>query len=298
MLGNWISGGRFRRALENADAQLDASIENYDNVLVLLLSEVAQRYVDLRTAEQRLEYANQNVLIQRESLRLAQVKFQNGATTKLDVTQGESSLGQTEATIPPLETTRQQAANQLCILMGMPPRDIDDLLNGRKPIPAVPPQVALGIPADLMRRRPDIRQAERDVAAQSAMIGYATSELYPHLAITGTVYLDAAKFKDLLNSNSFGGSVGPSFNWNVLNYGRLVNGIRVQDAKFQQLVFKYQNTVLSANAEVENAGCWILECPAAGQIPGNQHRGCQGIGSIGAKSIRCWQDRLQPRLDR
>ena len=159
--------GYYRRAVEAADASLDASVENYDDVLVLLVSEVAQQYVDVRTAEQRLEYARQNVDIQKQGLNLATVKFTNGATTKLDVTQGESSLGQTEATIPPLETARRQAANQICILLGMPPRDIDDLLDGHKPIPAVSPQVALGIPADLLRRRPDVRSAEREVAAQT-----------------------------------------------------------------------------------------------------------------------------------
>ncbi len=244
--------GRFRRAVESANASLDASVENYDDVLVLLLAEVSQQYVDVRTAEQRLEYARKNVGTQRESLELAGAKFTNGATTQLDVTQGESTLAQTEATIPPLESSRRQAMNQICILMGMPPKDINDLLNGRQPIPSAPPEIALGIPADLVRRRPDIRRAEREVAAQSANIGIATAELYPHLSITGSVYLDAEKFKDLFSSNSFGGSIGPSFNWNILNYGRLVNGIRVQDARFQELAFTYQNTVLKANAEVEN----------------------------------------------
>ena len=143
--------------------------------------------------------------------------------------------------------------NQICILLGAPPQDIVVALNGRQPIPSAPPEVALGIPADLLRRRPDVRCAEREVAAQSARIGVATSELYPHLAITGAIYLDAANFKDLFSSNSAGGSIGPSFNWNILNYGRLVNGIRVQDARFQQLAATYQNLVLQANAEVENA---------------------------------------------
>jgi NodT family efflux transporter outer membrane factor (OMF) lipoprotein len=244
--------GRFRRAIEAADATLDASVDNYDDVLVLLLSEVAARYVDVRTAEQRLEYARTNVEIQRQGLKLATVKFTNGATTRLDVTQGESTLEQTEALIPPLESQRRQAMNQICILLGAPPRDINDALNGRQPIPSAPPEVALGIPADLVRRRPDIRRAEREVAAQSARIGVATSELYPHFSITGAIYLDAENFKDLFSGNSLGGSIGPSFNWNILNYGRLVNGIRVQDARFQQLAVTYQNVVLQANAEVEN----------------------------------------------
>jgi NodT family efflux transporter outer membrane factor (OMF) lipoprotein len=245
--------GRFRRAVEAANATLDASIENYDDVLVLLLAEVAQRYADVRTAEQRLEYARQNVQIQRDGLNLAVTKYTNGATTRLDVTQGESALAQIEAAIPLLESQRRQAMNQLCTLLGTPPQDIVAVLNGRQPIPSTPPEVALGIPADLLRRRPDIRRAEREVAAQSARIGIATSELYPHFSITGTIYLDAGNFKDLFSSNSVGGGIGPSFNWNVLNYGRLVNGIRVEDAKFQQTALIYQNLVLQANAEVENA---------------------------------------------
>lgn len=245
--------GRFRRAIEAADANLDASIESYDDVLVLLLSEVAQNYSDLRTAEQRLEYARKNAGIQRDSLRLAEVKFRNGATTKLDVTQGQSSLAQTEATIPPLEATRRQAVNQICILLGMPPQSLDEILGGRRRIPMAPPQVAVGIPADLLRRRPDVRRAEREVAAQSAQIGIATSDLYPHLSITGALYFEAANFSNLFDGDSLAGNVGPSFRWDVLNYGRLRNSIRFQEARFQELAVTYQNLVLQANAEAENA---------------------------------------------
>lgn len=261
--GEWQTGvglaweldfwGRFRRALEAADANLDASIEHYDEVLVLLLSEVAQTYVDIRTTEQRLEYAKKNVETQQGSLNIAEVKYREGATTKLDVTQGQSNLSQTSAFIPRFETARRRSANQLCILLGIPPRSIDGILGGKQPIPSAPPTVAIGVPAELIRRRPDIRRAEREVAAQSAMIGVATSDLYPHFSINGTIFFDAAKFQDLFNAKSFAGSVGPSFNWNILNYGRLVNNIRVQDARFQQLVYQYQNTVLQANAEAENS---------------------------------------------
>jgi outer membrane protein TolC len=282
--------GRFRRAVESADANVDASVETYDDVLVLLLSEVAQQYVNLRTAEQRLQYASNNVVIQLGSARIAEVRFGNGATTKLDVTQANSNLSQTESLIPPLEAARRQAANQLCILLGMPPGNLDESLKDPQVdealadmhsvleeqnkgevqglmqhiqairtkkalpiVPAAPAQLAAGIPAELLRRRPDIRRAERDVAAQSAQIGIATAELYPHFSINGNIFFDAARFKDLFNSQSFAGSAGPSFNWNILNYGRLVNNIRVQDAVFQQRVATYQNTVLQANAEAENA---------------------------------------------
>ncbi len=245
--------GRFRRAIEAADANLDASVENYDDVLVLLISDVAQSYTSIRIAEQRLAYARENVRIQQGSLRIAQDRLREGATTRLDVTQAQTDLSNTEASIPVLEASRRQAANQLCILLGMPPQNLDGILDGNRGIPKAPAQVAVGIPAELLRRRPDVRRAEREVAAQSAMIGVATSELYPHFSINGTIFLDATTFADLFDTNSVAGNVGPAFNWNILNYGRLVNNIRVQDARFQQLAVQYQNTVLQANAEAENA---------------------------------------------
>lgn len=245
--------GRFRRAVEAADANLDASIEGYDDVLVLLVADVAQNYTDVRIAEQRLAYARQNVKIQQGSLRIAEDRLRNGVTTRLDVTQAQSDLANTEASIPVLEASRRQAVNRLCILLGTPPQNLDEILAGHQGIPGAPAQVAVGIPAELLRRRPDIRRAEREVAAQSALIGVATAELYPHFSINGTILLDATNFQDLFDTDSFAGTVGPSFRWNIFNYGRLTNNIRVQEARFQQLAVLYQNTVLQANAEAENA---------------------------------------------
>ncbi len=245
--------GRFRRAIEAADAKLDASVENYDHVLVLLLGEVARNYADVRIAEKRLAYARQNVEIQQGSLRLAEARLRHGMVTRLDVTQAVSNLEQTNASIRPLEAARRQAANRLCILMGMPPQDLDASLANHHGIPKAPVQLAIGIPAELLRRRPDVRRAEREVAAQSALIGVAASELYPHFSIGGTLYVDALSAEDLFKADSIAGSVGPSFRWNVLNYGRLLNDIRVQEARFQQLAVQYQDTVLQANAEAENA---------------------------------------------
>jgi len=245
--------GRFRRAIEAADANLDASVENYDHVLVLLLADVAQSYTNVRIAEQRLAYAQKNLEIQRGSLLLAQNRFDEGKVTKLDVTDGLSNVAQTEANICPLESARRQAVNQLCTLMGIPPQNLDGMLAGHRGIPSAPAQVAVGIPAELLRRRPDVRRAERQVAAQSALIGIATSELYPHFSINGTIFLDAKKFADLFDADSVAGNVGPSFRWNILHYGRLANNIRVQESRFQQLAVQYQNVVLQANAEAENA---------------------------------------------
>ena len=221
--------GTYRRAVEAADAQLDASIENYHNALVLLLADVATSYVGVRTADLRLKYTNQQLSSQQGILEIARQRFHSGATTELDVTHATSQVEHTKSLIPPLNILRRQAANQLCILLGMPPRDIADLLQGTQPVPSAPPEVAVGIPAELLRQRPDVQQAERQVAAQGAAIGIATSQLYPHLLIVGTIGVDSSEFSQLFESKSLAGSVGPSFRWDVLNYGRLVNGIRVQD---------------------------------------------------------------------
>lgn len=245
--------GRFRRAIEAADANLDGAVENYDDVLVLLLADVAQTYTEVRISEERLSYAHRNVEIQGGSLRLAEERLRNGATTRLDVTQAVSNLAQTEAAIPLLEAARRQSINQLCILLGIPPQSLDELLVPHRPIPAAPPQVAIGIPAELLRRRPDVRRAEREVAEQSAMIGVAVADLYPQFTINGTIFLNAQSFEDLFNADAMGGSIGPAFRWNILNYGRLTNNIRVQEARFQQLAVQYQNVVLQANREAEDA---------------------------------------------
>ena len=258
---NWAAGmnlaweidfwGRYRRAIEAADADLDASVEDYDQVLVTLLADIASTYTDVRTLQQRILLAQQNVKIQRETAGIADARFRGGLVTELDVDQAESNLAQTEALIPQLELQLRQATNQLCVLLGEPPSNIIAVL-GEGRIPDAPQQVAIGIPADLLRRRPDVRRAERQVASQSARVGVATSELYPHISISGTLGYSAQKAGDLFTSRALEGAVGPSFQWNVLNYGRLLSQIRLEDARLAELIVAYQNQVLVANAEVEN----------------------------------------------
>jgi NodT family efflux transporter outer membrane factor (OMF) lipoprotein len=244
--------GRFRRAIEATDAELDASIENYDNVLVVLLADVATNYVQYRTFEQRLVYARQNVKSQAEAYRLAQDKFEAGAATERDAQQAKQVLEQTRALIPQLEIGMRQAANRLCVLLGIPPIELASHL-GQGGIPHAGREVAVGIPADLLRRRPDVRQAERQVAAQSARIGVAEADLYPHFFLNGTIGLQAEQFGDLFNTpDSLIGNIGPSFRWDILNYGRILNNVRLQDARFQELAFAYQNLVLTAGREVED----------------------------------------------
>jgi outer membrane protein TolC len=139
----------------------------------------------------------------------------------------------------------------LCILLGIPPEDLEVRL-GSGPIPTAPPDVAIGIPADLLLRRPDIRQAERLAAAQCAQIGVAQAEFYPHVSIDGNLGVSSQQFSNLFRQGALAGSVGPTFTWNILNYGRIRNNVRMQDAKCQELVATYQNTVLNANQEAEN----------------------------------------------
>lgn len=261
--------GRFRRSIEAADAQLDATIEDYDDVLVILIADVAAAYVDVRTLEQRLRYARQNVESQSGSLRLAEDKKEAGVSSQLDVSQAVTNVAQTEATIPQFEADLRVAENRLCVLMGMPPQDIRALLagpGGVRPIPTAPPEVVLGIPADLIRRRPDIRRQERLVAQQSALIGVAESDLYPAFSITGQIFVRASQFDNLFLSNATGGNVGPSFSWNIFNYGRIRNLVAAEEARFMQQVSLYQQTVLEANQEAEDAIIRFLQSQAQVRI--------------------------------
>lgn len=243
--------GRFRRAVEAADADLDASVEDYDQVVVTLLGDIANTYTEIRTLQQRIALARQNVEIQRETYNIADARFRGGLVSELDVDQAESTLAQTEALIPQYELQLREATNRLCVLLGEPPSNIIEIL-GRGKIPTAPTSVAIGIPADLLRRRPDVRRAERLVAAQSAQVGVATSELYPHISVTGTLAYSAESSANLLTPRAFNGAVGPTFQWNILNYGRLLNNIRLQDARLAELIVAYQQQVLVANSEVEN----------------------------------------------
>ncbi len=243
--------GRYRRSIEAADANVEASNESYGEALVMVLSEVAANYVQMRTFEQRLQYANENVAIQKRSLELAEARFGEGAGTELDVRQARSSLALTKSTIPLLEAGRRLSSNRLCILMGMPVSDLGSQFEPA-PIPDAPLEVAVGIPADLLCRRPDIRRAERQVAVQSAQIGVAESDLYPRLGVSGFIGYAANDLGDLISSKNFTSWIIPSVQWNILNYGRITNNIASQEAKLQAVTLQYQQTVLIAGREVED----------------------------------------------
>ena len=181
--------GRIRRGIESADASLLATLADYDNTLVTLTADVANTYIALRTAEERIRIARENVEIQEQTLKIVEARFKYGTVTQLDVEQARTVLLNTLATLPTLETQRRQARDALSVLLGMPPSDLSDLLDGPSAIPVSPPQVIVGIPADLLRRRPDIRSAELQAVAQSAQIGVARADLFPAFSLIGNLVL-------------------------------------------------------------------------------------------------------------
>ncbi len=248
--------GRYRRGVESASASLGSQIAAYDNALVSLTGEVASVYIQIRTLGEQLAVARSNVETQQKGYRLADVRFRAGATSALDPAQALTLLRNTQAQIPSLESQVRQSRNALSILLGMPPRDLDALL-GEGDIPQAPEHVALGVPAELLRRRPDIRQAELQVATQNAQIGIAQSQLYPSFSLTGSIGFttsdtNRSDMSDIFSTDSFGYSFGPGFTWPILNYGRLKNNVRVQDARLEEQIVNYQNTVLEAAREVED----------------------------------------------
>ncbi len=249
--------GKFRRAIESGNASWLASIANYDNALVSLTSNVANSYILIRTFEKRIAIARQNVETQKESLKIAEARYQYGTASQLDVDQAKTVLHNTEASIPPLEAQLRQAKDALSVLLGLPPSHLADELAGSSDIPVSPTEVIVGIPADLLRRRPDIRSAEHQAAAQCAQIGVAKADLYPAFSLTGnfgflSTDLGKASLSDMFKWSSRNIQAGPSFQWNILNYGQITNNVRVQDARFQELLITYQNTVLAAQQEVED----------------------------------------------
>src|SRR5215469_7528326 len=256
--------GKFRRAIESADAAYLSSVANYDFVLVTLLGDVATTYIGIRTLQTQIQIAQENIVKQKKALAIAEAKFHGGTATKLDVYQAENVLGATEATIPQLTIQLKQGLNALRVLLGMAAEPLDNLLGRSTQIPVPPRDVIVGIPADLVRRRPDIRAAELAAAAQSAQIGIAEADLYPAFSLLGSFgsvasNVNGNKLKQVFQGKGIGFAFGPSFSWNLLNYGQITNTVRVQDAKLQGLLVDYQNSVLNAQKEVEDGLASFLQ---------------------------------------
>ncbi|MDH3907646.1 MAG: efflux transporter outer membrane subunit, partial [Gammaproteobacteria bacterium] len=256
--------GRFRRGIESADAGMLASIASYDEALLLLTAQVADVYALIRATEEQLRLARDSYAIQERSYKIAEVLYRNGSSSELDALQAKTQLLGTAAVIPDLETSLRQLKNALAVLLGRTPGNIDDILKGEGDLPTIPDSVAVGIPANVLRQRPDVRRAELQALAQNALVGVAEADLYPSFTLTGSLGLTAAEGTTstssgdsgadrLFSSDSLAYSIGPTFVWPFLNYGRIRNNVRVQDARLQQSLIAYRETVIQAAREVEDA---------------------------------------------
>ncbi len=245
--------GRIRRQVEAADAETQATVEAYRDVLVSLYAETALAYVNVRTAQERLRIALANVEAQENTLRLTQDRFDAGLVSALDIAQAESNLANTYSLIPVIERDLNESLNRLAVLLGENPGALHEELNQEVPIPQEPAAVAMGLPTELLRQRPDVRQAERRLAAQTARIGVATADLYPTFSLAGFLGLEAVSAGDLGSGDSVTWNIGLPIRWNIFSGGRIRSQIRAEEARSNQLLANYEQTVLDALEESENA---------------------------------------------
>lgn len=246
--------GRVTRSIESARGNYQASLEDYRDVLVLLYAEVAQTYVQVRTLQERIKYAEANVALQKDTLKLTKARVEAQIAPELDVRQAEYNLANTESVIPSLKQELAQAVNRLGVLIGEYPSVLYQELTSPAEIPHPPKEVLVSIPADVLRQRPDIRRTERALAAQTARIGLQTAELYPTFSIFGAFSFEAFdSVGDLFDAGSKAYSIGPRFRWNLFDGGRVRNAIKVEEARTEQLLARYEQTVLEAVEEVESA---------------------------------------------
>jgi NodT family efflux transporter outer membrane factor (OMF) lipoprotein len=245
--------GRLRRSVESADAELAASVEDYRDVRVVLYAEVAANYIDVRTLQQRILSAEQNVAAQNDTLELVRVRNRVGLVGELDLRQAELNVSRTASTIPALREALAVAVNRTAVLMGEYPSQLHAELRGLAPIPRPDAEVAVGLPVELLRQRPDLRAAERQLAAQSARIGVATADLYPRLALLGSFSFDATSTANWFTTAAQAWSIGPQLRWNLFDGGRIRSNVRAQEAVTRQVLARYEQTVLLAVEEVENS---------------------------------------------
>jgi multidrug efflux system outer membrane protein len=245
--------GGVRRSVEAAEANLQASQDDWHDVLVSLIAEVALNYVDVRTYQVRLTVAEVNLESQSETYQLSKWRYEAGVSDELAVQQARYNLENTRSQIPVLRTGLEAAMNRVAVLLGEQPGKVHTELEQREPIPVPPLNVAVGLPADLLRRRPDIRKAERDLAAQTAKVGVATAELYPKFTLSGSIGLEALSTGNLFSSGSKFYGLGPSISLPIFAGGAIRQNIEVQSALQEQALIQYETVILGALEEVENA---------------------------------------------
>lgn len=263
--------GRYRRGIEAADASLQASVAAYDQAVVLLTAAVVNTYAGVREAEEQLRISRQNETLQQRSYEITQVLYENGEESELDMQQALSLLLSTRATIPPLETALQQARNALGSLLGRPPGYVEPILARGEGLPVVPAEIAIGLPADMLRRRPDVRQAELLAMAQNAVVGVATANLYPSFSLFGALGVSSGgpgdtDFTDMFGTDAIALQAGGNFVWPFLNYDRIKNNIRVEDARLQQALLGYQDVAIQAAREAGDAIAGLMGSRAEQEI--------------------------------
>ncbi|WP_157497606.1 TolC family protein [Gilvimarinus chinensis] len=256
--------GRFRRGVESADAAYFASLSNYRDVQVILASQVASLYYGIKTTMQRIEIAQNNLKLQQRSYDITEQLFKQGQDSELDLQQAKSQYLSTKATIPGLRLALQQQRNALSVLLNRAPNNLPELDSIDSTLPQLDSNTVAGIPAELMLRRPDVRTAAWQAAAQSAQVGLAEADLYPSLSLFGTVGWSGNDIDIVDDVLSF--AAGPSLTWNIFNYGRIKNNVRVQDARLQQALEAYQASVLNAAREIDDAANRVAQTQASQKI--------------------------------
>ncbi len=248
--------GKFRRQIESEKASYLSTVAAYDDALVTLIGDVATTYINIRTVQQEIAITHQNIELQKQSFHIAQVRYQSGETSELDPSQAQTQLLQTQAQIPSLESSLRQLKNSLAVLIGQTPNTVDGLVK-TDGIPQPPARIVAGIPKDLLRRRPDVRQAGLNAASKSALIGVQVANLLPAFSLSGTFgssssNIGGQQLLDIFNWQNAVVNAGGNLAMPILNYGRLINQVRMKDAAFQESILTYQNTVLTAQKDVEN----------------------------------------------
>lgn len=249
--------GRFRRGIESADASFFASITRQQDLQVLLSAQVADLFFAYRTTQLRIAIARKNAGIQKRSLEITERLYGSGQSSELDLQQARTQYLSTLATIPDLEISLIRVRNAMAVLLGRPPGELPELAAAAEDLPLVAPDLMRDVPARLVLRRPDVRSAAWQVAAQSAQIGVAEADLYPAISLFGTVGWSGNTLDATPDTGSLG--VGPSFTWNIFDYGRIRNNVRLQDARLQQSIENFQNSVLQAAREIDDAAIGVVK---------------------------------------
>ena len=245
--------GGVRRSVEASEANLRMTVADLGDVMVSLLAETALNYIDVRTFQQRLAVAEAGLKSRQETLDLLRSEYDAGLIAELDVVQARTSLESARSKIPALQTGLDAALNRIAVLLGQRPGKLHARLEIQAPIPVPSADLAVGVPADTLRNRPDIRMAEREVALRTAQTGVAVADLYPKFTLLGTIGLESLSAKDFLTAPSRTWSLGPSFSWKIFDAGAVRQQIEVQSALQEQALIQYQSSILSALEEVENA---------------------------------------------